>query len=165
MLDPSTACTLVAARGPISRAGPGHGGADIVKRILGKVIAISVASLLVTPGLAEAHVANFNTRVTLSANDTRIRRGDTVRFTARVTSPRERCFQNRQVQLLKNGDRVETKRTNNNGVAVFTRTPRRTADWKARVNAIIINSTHPHLHRCKGDTSNEITVRVIRNND
>jgi hypothetical protein len=125
-----------------------------------RLIAIVTSLIFVAPGLAEAHVATFNTTVTLRASDTNIRRGDTVRFTAKVTSPKKKCFQNRLVILLRNGDRVQAKRTSDNGVAVFTVTPDRTADWKARVKAFVFNARHRHLHKCKGDTSNTIRVKV-----
>jgi hypothetical protein len=131
-----------------------------VKRIMAYVIAVSVALLLVTPGIAEAHVATFSTNLTLRASDKTVEKGDVVKFTAKLSSAKKQCFQNKRVQLLKDGDRVATKRTNDRGKAVFQQTIRRTATWKARFTGFRFGR-HPHVHRCQASTSNSIRVRVL----
>jgi hypothetical protein len=133
-----------------------------VKRSIARIIAVSAVLVLVTTGTAEAHVMSWDTNLTLKANDTTVKKGTVVKFTARLTSAKRTCFANRKVQLLRNGVVVGAQRTNSLGKVIFYRTIRFTARWKARFRGFVFG-VHPHVHTCLASTSNVIRVRVIGN--
>jgi hypothetical protein len=122
------------------------------------VAGIFLAGAFMSP--AVAHIKTFSTSVTLTASDTSVKKGDTVVFTARVSSPKHACIVGRRVQLLEDGVVIATKTTNSNGVVKFRVKITSTATYQVRVLRKVLTTTHPHRHICAGATSNKVRVRA-----
>lgn len=123
------------------------------------VVAVFAALMLVSTSMARAHVASWDTSLALKANDTTVSKGTVVNFTARLSSGKTKCIQNRRVNLLKDGVRVARIQTASRGRAVFGRIVRRSASWKVVFRRYRFGG-YPHEHRCRATSSNVVDVVV-----
>ena len=129
-----------------------------MKQMAKIVVALSVFSLALA-GPADAHVRTANTRLSLSASDTKVHAGDQVTLTAHLRSAWKACVRFKKINLYRYGTKVAQKKTNNKGIARYTFTAQHTAQWQVKFKGRKWGK-HPHSHRCLASHSKTITVKV-----
>jgi len=133
-----------------------------VKRIVVWALALTVTLGLYAPGVAEAHVKEIPTRLTLEVSDRTPKRGEKVIFRGALKSKNRRCFRNRQIEILRNGNVFATAQTNDRGRYRVAKRVTRSGRYKARFNGYGPFGTHPHNHSCAPSHSNSIWIRTRR---
>jgi hypothetical protein len=131
-----------------------------VKRIVTWAIALTFTLGLYAPGVARAHVAEINTRLSMFVSDATPNDGQSVVFRGALKSKNRRCFRNQQIQILRNGSVFKTTRTNNRGRYRVAKKVTQSGRYRARFNGFGPFGTHPHSHTCKPSQSSQIRIRV-----
>jgi len=130
---------------------------NVKRRVIQLVAVLSILGLF--GPMAEAHVADFSTSLTLKVDDSKIRKGHYVTFISKLSSSKTKCYANRSVSLYKNGNFMSKKRTDPTGKVQFSRRVFTTSDWRTKFLGFTFG-THPHRHTCLKSTSNKVTVTV-----
>jgi hypothetical protein len=130
-----------------------------VKAFLARTLAVIVLLVALGAAPAQAHQRTEPTRVTISANKTRVDKGRKVKFSGALRSDWRRCRAYKRVSLYRGGTPVLSKKTTRAGTYSFTRRVRATKTWRVKFSGKRWG-THPHVHRCLASSSRGITVRV-----
>lgn len=126
-------------------------------RILGALIG---AFLLV--GTAFAHSVTFETSLNIRRSPTgTVKKGSTVTFYGTLSSPKDRCYKNSAVKLVRVGSGVVGRDTTNSaGNYSIVKSVSATAHWKARFDGKVLYAVHPHNHVCEASQTVAIKVPV-----
>jgi hypothetical protein len=130
-----------------------------VKRFLAHAIAVTMLLGVLGAAPAQAHERTASTRLTISANKTRVDKGRKVRFSGSLKSDWKRCRAYKTVKLVRGHTVVQSKKTTRAGLYSFTRKIRKTKTWRVKFSGKKWG-THPHVHRCLASSSRGIQVRV-----
>lgn len=130
-----------------------------MKKILTSALVSVMLVTLLGSAPAQAHQRTESTRVTISANKTRVDKGRKVKFSGSLRSDWKRCRAFKRVTLYRGGTPVLTKKTTRAGTYSFTTRVRATKTWRVKFSGKRWG-THPHVHRCLASSSRGITVRV-----
>ena len=131
-----------------------------MKSTLARTIAVTLALVFVLGAApAQAHERIEPTRVTISANHTRVDRGDRVKFSGSLRSDWKRCRAYKNVTLFRGKRPVATRKTTRAGLYAFTVRVTSTKTWRVKFRGKRWG-VHPHVHRCLRSSSRGITVRV-----
>src|SRR5436305_10868531 len=123
------------------------------------VIVLSTASLLLTGVQPAGAVTQVTTHTKMTASDKSIHKGDLVKFKVHLTAGKAKCVKHMPIKLLKNGNLVVTKNTNDKGKVVFKKHPKKTAKWQALFPGKK-KGKHPKRVNCKPSQSKKIKVVV-----
>src|SRR4051794_38001991 len=95
------------------------------------VIVFSTASLLLAGVQPAGAVTQVTTHTKMKVSDTKIHKGDLVKFKIPLTASKAKCIKHMPIKFLKNGNLVVTKNTNDRGKLVIEKHPKNTAKWQA----------------------------------
>ena len=156
----------------IRRARPRRGVKGQVKReartrgvpmrslsLTGRILAVAIATTFVFAGTAFAASWTAPTSLTLNADDHHVDKGERVRFSGNLSSPRKKCRSRQRVSLYKGNQKVASQRTSRSGHYEFTQTVRRTKTWHTEYKGRTFG-THPNTKHCEPSRSNDERVEV-----
>jgi hypothetical protein len=124
------------------------------------VVVVSTAALVLTVvEPASAAVKQVTTHTQMTVSDKSIHKGEVVKFKVRLKAGVAKCFKQMPIQLLKNGNQVGQKTTNNKGKVVFKKHPKKTAKWQARFPGKKTGN-HPNRKNCLPSASKKIKITV-----
>src|SRR5215831_13358912 len=114
------------------------------------IVALLVTSLvLVGPAIADTKIP---THTKLTVNDRKVTQGTKVNWKIHVTSKNKKCYANRKVKWLKNGNFKHYKTVGANGVLKFHKKMNHTSTYQAKLPKKEWG-VHPHHHVCETSKS------------
>ena len=129
-----------------------------MKRIVTWALALTLALGLFSPGVAQAHIKDINTRITIKASDTRISRGQRVTFSGALKAPNRRCIRSKRVTISRRGTVVARARTDNRGKYAVRKALRRGGRYRVTFGGFVFG-VHPHVHTCE-PSADSVRIRI-----
>ena len=123
------------------------------------VVIVSAASLLLVGVQPAGAITQVTTHTKMTVSDKSIHKGDLVKFKVHLSAAKAKCFKHMPIKLLKNGNQVAQKKTNDHGKVVFKKHPKKTAKWQA-VFPGKKKGKHPKRVNCLPSHSKKIKVVV-----
>ncbi len=130
-----------------------------MNRLAKTVVVLSTASLLLTVVEPAMALKQVTTHTKMTVSDKSIHKGDLVKFKIRLKAGVAKCFKKMPIKLLKNGNQVGKKKTNNKGKVVFKKHPKKTAKWQAKFPGKK-KGKHPKRVNCLPSASKKIKITV-----
>ena len=130
-----------------------------MKRIVTWALAATLTLGLFAPGVAQAHVKVFNTRLTVKANDTRIDRGQRVTFSGALKGGSRKCFRAKTVTIRRGNRAIASTTTNSRGKYRVSKKVRKGGRYRATYGGFVFGA-HPHNHTCTSSRSKVVRIRI-----
>ncbi len=125
-----------------------------------QVIVLSAIGVLLSGGVALAHVYSDQTSLSLTANHTTIHLGQKVVLSGKLSALHGFCRQGSVIHLYANSTAVATTLTVNSLYSFVRYPPRGNTVYYTRFPGKV-GGTHTHAHACLKSTSKNVTVHVI----
>jgi hypothetical protein len=129
-----------------------------VKRAIVLMITTVVCASLMAEVSAQT-LPSYPTSLHFKASDTTPDYRTKIVFTARLEAAKPKCYQRKPVKLIRNGERLRSKKTNDNGIVKWHVTIRANGMWKTRFLGRTYG-THPNQYICEASLSNKVQIKV-----
>jgi hypothetical protein len=134
-------------------------------KLLGRyAIVVALLSSFVLAGPAEATDFTANTSLTIHVSKNHIQKGQKVKISGKLKSPKTSCVKDKKIQLFAKANNKPWKQvahthTKNDGSYAFTRHPKKTKKFKTKFLGTT-TGVHPNEHTCLKSASVVKKVQV-----